>query len=214
MEWEARRRKEWEKSRRNGARWILVTEVARGEGKVVQRSGEQLHLSVASHSISFFFTDFPENWTRESMWIHFERFGRVIDVFIPTKKTRAGKCFGFVRYKGVTDPDKLVREVRGVAVGPELITFNVAKFGRIEKKVTVKSQQRGGNQEYHISPGWKTNEPPKRIGNATFAEVLMGKKERVVEVEGVKDEELNWLKNCDVGEVKNTEVLNDINHLL
>lgn len=33
-------------------------------------------------------------------------------------------------------------------------------------------------------------------------------------VDGVKSEELNWLEKCAIGEVKNAEVLNDINHLL
>lgn len=42
----------------------------------------------------------------------------------------------------------------------------------------------------------------------------MGKKESVVEVEQVNSEELNWLEKCVVGEVKNTEIFNDINHLL
>lgn len=72
----------------------------------------------------------------------------------------------------------------------------------------------GGGLEYHISPGWKTDAPPKRIGDASFAEALMGKKERAMTVEEVRLEELNWLKKCAVGEVKNIEILNNINHLL
>lgn len=85
------------------------------------------------------------------MWKHFGRFGRVTDVFIPSKKTREGKRFGFVRFKGVTDAEKVAREVRGVAVGPNLITFNVVKFGREEKRMAEKPQYKEEAHAYHIS---------------------------------------------------------------
>lgn len=71
---------------------------------------------------------------------HFGRFGQITNVFVPAKKTCEGKCFGFVRYKGVMDVEKVVRDVRGVAVGLNVITFNVAKFVREVKTVVEKPQ--------------------------------------------------------------------------
>lgn len=214
MERQARRRWEREeKSRRGGTRWIPVAEGAQGGGNADFRNGAQLRKVLDNNFISFFFSDFPTNWTRESMWKYFGHFGHVMDVFVPAKKTRDGKAFGFVRYKGVNNVEKLVNEVRGVAVGSNWITFNVAKYGKEDRKMGEKSQKRLGDREYHISPGWKTNSPPK-TGGVSYAEALMGKKERVVEVVDVDSEETVWLQKCAVGEVKNTEILNDINHLL
>lgn len=69
------------------------------------------------------------------MWIQFGHFGQVINVFVPTKKLREGKSFGFVRCKRVADAKKVVREVPGVDVGPNMITFNIAKFGRDVKRM-------------------------------------------------------------------------------
>lgn len=44
----------------------------------------------------------------------FQNFGLVVDVFVPKKKSRDGKESGFVRYRGVNNPDTLVTKIRNV----------------------------------------------------------------------------------------------------
>lgn len=53
---------------------------------------------------SFFFTEFPDHYGAKDMWSIFQRFGRVFEVFIPNKRDKRGKRFGFVRFFEVSDP--------------------------------------------------------------------------------------------------------------
>lgn len=39
---------------------------------------------------SFFFTHFPENYNERSMWGVFQRWGRVVDIFMPSKRNKEG----------------------------------------------------------------------------------------------------------------------------
>lgn len=45
-----------------------------------------------------------------------------------------------------------------------------------------------GGHDYHVSPARKSNTSPKGIRGFSFVEALMGKKERVLEVEEVGSE--------------------------
>lgn len=50
---------------------------------------------------SFFFTNFPDNFGEVDMWKIFSRWVSVGEVFIPPKRDKFGKRFGFVRFKFV-----------------------------------------------------------------------------------------------------------------
>lgn len=84
------------------------------------------------NSTSFFFSGYPKNWPVDGMWKHFGRFGTVVDVYIPNKKTKDGRDFGFVRFKGGFNTAQLEKDIRGVFIGPNMLTFNVAKLKRRE----------------------------------------------------------------------------------
>lgn len=53
---------------------------------------------------SFFFTEFPDHYGAKDMWSVFQIFGRVFEVFIPNKRDKRGKRFGFVIFFEVSDP--------------------------------------------------------------------------------------------------------------
>lgn len=101
------------------------------------------------------FTDFLENWTRASMWIHFRRFGLVINIFVPEKRSHSGNLFGFVRFKGLDNVEKLLKSIRRVNVGPKPITINIAKF-QMKGHEEISSVVVKPTTDYHCSPGWKT----------------------------------------------------------
>ena len=52
---------------------------------------------------TFFFTNFPESWNEKGFWNIFLKYGRVVDVFIPRKRNKAGKLFGFARFLNIMD---------------------------------------------------------------------------------------------------------------
>lgn len=81
---------------------------------------------------SLFFTNFLVDWTIRSMWIHFQRFGNVIDIFIPGKRSNQGKKFGFVKSKDVHNLEDMLARIRLVAVGADKLLVHEAHFRRNE----------------------------------------------------------------------------------
>lgn len=64
------------------------------------------------------------------MWRFFRKFGNVVDVFVPQKRTKLGRRFGFVRFKGVNDEHKLVDLITEAWGGNDSFVVNRAKFER------------------------------------------------------------------------------------
>ncbi|GKA48916.1 RNA-directed DNA polymerase, eukaryota [Tanacetum coccineum] len=58
-------------------------------------------------SKSIFVTNFPEGCTTRDLWKVCNDYGTVVDVFIPFKKSKAGKRFAFVRFIKEHDSFKL-----------------------------------------------------------------------------------------------------------
>ncbi|MCI28552.1 RNA-binding protein 25-like, partial [Trifolium medium] len=88
-------------------------------------------------SISFFFTNFPDNCTTEELWKRFARFGRVGDVFIPKKVDKWGRRFGFVKYREVKEEKK--RSVSPTLIIPREEGEASVQPGRSFKKALVNS---------------------------------------------------------------------------
>ncbi|PWA47641.1 hypothetical protein CTI12_AA364430 [Artemisia annua] len=57
-------------------------------------------------------------------------FGHVVDSFIPERRSKAGKRFGFMRFIKVFDVDRLVGNLYTVWIGNHRIHANVARFSR------------------------------------------------------------------------------------
>ncbi|GJR00458.1 nucleotide-binding alpha-beta plait domain-containing protein [Tanacetum coccineum] len=53
---------------------------------------------VAKISTSVFITNFPESLSAKELFHSCKKYGHVVDMFIPTKRSKAGKRFGFVRF--------------------------------------------------------------------------------------------------------------------
>nr|GEX16282.1 UvrD-like helicase, ATP-binding domain, P-loop containing nucleoside triphosphate hydrolase [Tanacetum cinerariifolium] len=70
-----------------------------------QRSKED-HVMHISKSI--FVTNFTDKYEARDLWKICEGYGKVVDVFIPNRKSKAGKRFAFVRFVRVEDIDRLV----------------------------------------------------------------------------------------------------------
>lgn len=81
-------------------------------------------------SISFFFTNFPESHGTMEMWKFFSKWGTVGDVFIPHKRDKMGRKFGFVRFKRVVDGCKLKSELSNVSIGLFKVIVNTPRFQR------------------------------------------------------------------------------------
>lgn len=85
------------------------------QGLVLKRSASQYYKDHAGET-SFFFTNFPENFGREELWSVFQRYGKVIEVFIPARKDKLGNRFGFVRFLEVSNVKDLEARLNWILI--------------------------------------------------------------------------------------------------
>ncbi|GJW95814.1 transmembrane 9 superfamily member 11-like protein [Tanacetum coccineum] len=76
-----------------------------------------------SHSV--FVTNFPDYVNSRDLWNKCSVYGTVIDVFIPNKKSKAGKRFAFVRFIKVFNLDRLVKIYGTIWIGDLSIWYSV-----------------------------------------------------------------------------------------
>nr|GEW83284.1 nucleotide-binding alpha-beta plait domain-containing protein [Tanacetum cinerariifolium] len=92
-----------------------------------QRSKED---EVFKISTSVFVTNFPDQFNAKELWNTYKKYGFVADAFIPTRRSKAGKRFGFVRFINVFDAERLVNNLCTIWIGRYKIHANIAQFQR------------------------------------------------------------------------------------
>ncbi|GJX93266.1 RNA-directed DNA polymerase, eukaryota [Tanacetum coccineum] len=95
-------------------------------------------------STSIFVTNFPDS-TRD-LWRMCNQYGNVIDAFIPNRRSKAGKRFGFVRFIKVFEVDRLVNNLCTIWFDRLRLHANIAKFNRgpLKPKVNVVNMSSSG----------------------------------------------------------------------
>ncbi|GLT82978.1 hypothetical protein SLE2022_012940 [Rubroshorea leprosula] len=79
---------------------------------------------------SFFIYNFPEEWDAKALWYQYQKYGKVVDVVIPSKRDRWGKRFGFVRMLGVQDVKQLEERLNRIWIGSYKLRARVASSRR------------------------------------------------------------------------------------
>nr|GEX44056.1 putative RNA-directed DNA polymerase, eukaryota, reverse transcriptase zinc-binding domain protein [Tanacetum cinerariifolium] len=85
---------------------------------------------VLNISTFFFVTNFPEQTTAKELWRLCKQYGNVIDVFIPNRRSKLGKRFGFVRFIKILDVVRLVNNLCTIWIGKFKLHVNIARFNR------------------------------------------------------------------------------------
>ncbi|GJZ99592.1 RNA-directed DNA polymerase, eukaryota [Tanacetum coccineum] len=112
------------------------------------------HLGRISKSI--YVTNFPESFGSSDLWKLCESYGKVVDVYIPNRKSKAGKRFAFVRFIKVNDVDRLVGNLCTLWVGRFHLHANVVRFERptLNPKPPVFPKSLAGSQtKFSSIPG-------------------------------------------------------------
>ncbi|GKE34376.1 RNA-directed DNA polymerase, eukaryota, partial [Tanacetum coccineum] len=95
------------------------------------------HRSMEDHVIriskSVFVTNFPDAYGSRDLWKLCETYGKVVDVFIPNRLSKAGKRFAFVRFIKVDDIDRLLSNLCTLWVGRFHIHANAVRYERPSK---------------------------------------------------------------------------------
>ncbi|KAK7274721.1 hypothetical protein RIF29_15818 [Crotalaria pallida] len=120
---------------------------------------------MANGTVTFYFTNFPNEVGSGDLWRTFNRWGKVMDVFIPSKKNKAGKSFGFVRFKDIKNVAELEGKLAQIRWGTQKIMLNVSKFrrheGRSNEKLSIRKETSA-----------TTNGEERREGRRSYADVL------------------------------------------
>nr|GEW61983.1 nucleotide-binding alpha-beta plait domain-containing protein [Tanacetum cinerariifolium] len=82
---------------------------------------------------SIYVTNLPERFGAKDLWNTCQSYGHVVDTFIPDRRSKAGKCFGFVRFIKIIDVDRLVNNLCTIWIGRSKLHANVARFQRNHK---------------------------------------------------------------------------------
>ncbi|GJR68224.1 putative RNA-directed DNA polymerase, eukaryota, reverse transcriptase zinc-binding domain protein [Tanacetum coccineum] len=83
---------------------------------------------------SYFFTNFPDSWDSSALWKMFNRYGKVIDIYVAFKRTKLGSKFGFVRFINIGDSESFEKRLKGIMIGETTIVINRATFMKVAGK--------------------------------------------------------------------------------
>ncbi|GJY09056.1 RNA-directed DNA polymerase, eukaryota, partial [Tanacetum coccineum] len=86
--------------------------------------------AVAKISTSVFITNFSESFSAKELFHSCKQYGHVVDSFIPTKRSKSGKRFGFVRFINVFNKERLVNNLCTVWIDRYKLQANIARFHR------------------------------------------------------------------------------------
>ncbi|PWA97712.1 hypothetical protein CTI12_AA026760 [Artemisia annua] len=162
---------------------------------------------------SFFFTRFPESWDSRTLWKIFEEYGKIVDVYIPEKRTKMGTRFGFARFVNISDVQAFEKKLGEIQVGKTKLLINIAKYGR-EKENTnkeVKKVVTEVQKNNHIHMGAKYNGRSYRevTTGSTPAKEKVLNSNNVLEIQSTQNQ-LCKLKKCWVGKVRSIDTLRNI----
>lgn len=126
------KRVSWKKrEREREAGWVRV----KGRRHEAKGHSERRFYAGEEEVTLYFFTNFPEKWRSKNPWEVFNRWGRVQEVFIPDKRNRQGKKFGFVRFYGIRDPSAFGRKLDQIVIGCTKLFVNKPRFVKpVERK--------------------------------------------------------------------------------
>ncbi|GKC19733.1 nucleotide-binding alpha-beta plait domain-containing protein [Tanacetum coccineum] len=97
-----------------------------------------------------------------------KKYGHVIDSFIPFKKSKDGKRFGFVRFINVFNTERLVSNLCTIWVGRSKFHANVARFHRTPVKINKASK----DNVYEPKRKSNVNENGSSNAGKSYAHVL------------------------------------------
>ncbi|GLT87104.1 hypothetical protein SLE2022_052040 [Rubroshorea leprosula] len=104
--------------------------------------GGGFQASVLSYQGRFrHFYNFPKTETAKSLWFCFQRYDKVVDVFLPNKRGKWGNIFGFVRMVRVQNEAQMVKKLNEIWFG--LYKLRVKMADRPQKRLPEQTKASG-----------------------------------------------------------------------
>ncbi|GKA18959.1 RNA-directed DNA polymerase, eukaryota [Tanacetum coccineum] len=177
-----------------------------------------------SHSV--FVTNFPDYVNSRDLWNKCSVYGTVIDVFIPNKKSKAGKRFAFVRFIKVFNLDRLVKNLCTIWIGSYHLFANQVRYDRPQKPLNPNTNvpQKYGSKKDANHRNGSTGSHQKKGGVTSYVSVVNGVTPLVQPGNSlssapalVLDEECvveRDFSNCAMGRVKSFDSITKLQSLL
>nr|GEZ27489.1 RNA-directed DNA polymerase, eukaryota [Tanacetum cinerariifolium] len=127
---------------------------------------------VAKISTSIFVTNFPESFSAKDLFQSCKQYGHVVDTFIPNKRSKADKRFGFVWFINVFSDERLVNNLCTIWNDHLKLHANIARFNREPlKKNNIREKEGGKHKTYSNAPSKDNGFMAK---SNLFAQVVKG----------------------------------------
>ncbi|KAJ0679543.1 putative RNA recognition motif domain, nucleotide-binding alpha-beta plait domain superfamily [Helianthus annuus] len=84
---------------------------------------------------SFLVQNVSDRVTRNILWRSFQPLGFISDAYVARKRDSKGRCFGFVRFKGVDDMKEFLVKLNTVKMFNMKVVVSLAKYDKEHKKI-------------------------------------------------------------------------------
>ncbi|GKB83510.1 nucleotide-binding alpha-beta plait domain-containing protein [Tanacetum coccineum] len=136
-------------------------------------------------STSIYVTNFLEHFSFRDLWKECQEYGRVIDAYIPNRRSKSGNRFGFVRFIHIKDVDRLVRNLCTIWMGRLRLHANVARFQILP--LNKAKNDKGANNVYKYSVEVSSNSKGFFVGQPSYVGAVKHKiKYKQVAEENIK----------------------------
>nr|GEX78691.1 RNA-directed DNA polymerase, eukaryota [Tanacetum cinerariifolium] len=86
-----------------------------------------------ANSKSVFVTNFPDHFSARDLWNVCLTYGIIVDVFVPFKRSKAGKKFAFLRFIKVDNLERLIGNLCTIWIGRLRLHTNIMRFQKEPK---------------------------------------------------------------------------------
>nr|GEW07009.1 nucleotide-binding alpha-beta plait domain-containing protein [Tanacetum cinerariifolium] len=128
-------------------------------------------------STSIYISNIPDSIFAKDIFYACKQYGHVVDSFIPFKRDKNGKRFGFVRFINVFNKERLVDNLCTVWIGRYKMQANIAHFQRSQGKSSSNVKQNGGYVSKSKSvptPNVNTEVFVNSVGNKSYLGAVNG----------------------------------------
>ncbi|KAK7258794.1 hypothetical protein RIF29_24381 [Crotalaria pallida] len=154
--------------------------------------------SIHSQSTSYYFTNFPEDYGTYKMWKVFASAGSVGDVYIPGKRDKGGRRFGFVRFKDEVS-GRVEEKLGNLWIEGQKIWVNRARFNRDDKEKSYAAPH-NDKKSVQVTRPWIKKDDDLRLGSQ-----LGDQLERDEKLKGAWRKPLMIQKGQQLGEEKDKD---------
>lgn len=148
----------------------------RGNGFGQHARDQKLNWRNRNDITLYYFMRFPDDVSEKDLWTHFRRWGEVREVFIPKQRNRRGRRYGFVRFKGVFDKNRLEKQLNRIILGGLKMYVNLPRYGRANEKHNKLTADIGSQGQSHKEKGGtvavRRSTLPNNASMRTYAEAL------------------------------------------